>query len=78
MQMGNLLSTRTRRLSLFQHFPFKPSSEAANFYIIPAFICSLAFLFFFSYVPFFQKTFLTRVSGLYRISLVAEETGRAG
>jgi hypothetical protein len=62
MQWGNLLATRTRRLSIFQHNPFSPSSPAKNWWIPPAMFASLAFLFFFSYVPFFQNTFLTRVS----------------
>ncbi|WWC91684.1 uncharacterized protein L201_006630 [Kwoniella dendrophila CBS 6074] len=61
MQFGNLLSTRTRRLSIFQHNPFKWSDESKrNYWIIPSMIASLVFLFFFSYVPFFQHTFLTR------------------
>ncbi|KAF8603003.1 sodium-potassium ATPase [Ceratobasidium sp. AG-I] len=54
MQWGNLLATRSRKLSIFQH---KPSG---NWYIFPAMICALAIAFFFSYVPFFQHTFLTR------------------
>lgn len=60
--MGNLLATRTRRLSLFQTNPFGRHSASRNLWILPAMVMSLAFLFFFSYVPFFQKTFLTRVS----------------
>jgi len=62
MQWGNLLATRTRRLSIFQHNPFSSTSGARNWWIPPAMLASLAFLFFFSYVPFFQNTFLTRVS----------------
>ncbi|KAG8712443.1 hypothetical protein FRC11_000131 [Ceratobasidium sp. 423] len=54
MQWGNLLATRSRKLSIFQH---KPSG---NWYIFPAMICALVIGIFFSYVPFFQKTFLTR------------------
>ncbi|KAF8754621.1 cation transport ATPase (P-type) family [Rhizoctonia solani] len=53
MQWGNLLATRSRKLSIFQH---KPSG---NWYIFPAMICALVIGIFFSYVPFFQKTFLT-------------------
>jgi len=64
MQWGNLLATRTRRLSIFQHNPFTSISGARNWWIPPAMLASLAFLFFFSYVPFFQNTFLTRVSRL--------------
>ncbi|RSH91845.1 hypothetical protein EHS25_009215 [Saitozyma podzolica] len=60
MQWGNLLSTRTRRLSIFQANPFGPNSPNRNLWIPPAMLASLAFLFFFSYVPFFQNTFLTR------------------
>nr|XP_031860422.1 uncharacterized protein CI109_004032 [Kwoniella shandongensis]KAA5527494.1 hypothetical protein CI109_004032 [Kwoniella shandongensis] len=61
MQFGNLLSTRTRRLSIFQSNPFSlKDKETGNWRILPAMLASLAFLFFFSYVPFFQKTFLTR------------------
>lgn len=58
MQFGNLLATRTRRLSLFQHNPFW--GPARNWYIAPAVVASLGFLFFFSYPPFFQSTLLTR------------------
>ncbi|WVW86130.1 hypothetical protein I302_108171 [Kwoniella bestiolae CBS 10118] len=61
MQFGNLLATRTRRLSIVQSNPFKWSDETQrNYWIIPSMLVSLAFLFFFSYVPFFQNTFLTR------------------
>jgi sodium/potassium-transporting ATPase subunit alpha len=62
MQFGNLLATRTRRLSIFQSNPFNPHGPSRNFWIPPAMLASLGFLFFFSYIPFFQKTFLTRVS----------------
>jgi sodium/potassium-transporting ATPase subunit alpha len=55
----NLLATRTRRLSLYQH-PFIGNARTSNKYILPAMILGLAFCFFFSYVPFFQNTFLTR------------------
>ncbi|OCF61244.1 hypothetical protein L486_00890 [Kwoniella mangroviensis CBS 10435] len=61
MQFGNLLATRTRRLSILQSNPFKWSDESQrNYWIIPSMIVSICFLFFFSYVPFFQNTFLTR------------------
>ncbi|WRT70258.1 uncharacterized protein IL334_007253 [Kwoniella shivajii] len=61
MQTGNLLATRTRRLSILQAKPFKWSDEnRRNYWTIPAVIVALSFLFFFSYVPFFQHTFLTR------------------
>lgn len=58
IQFGNLLATRTRRLSLFQHVPFWGSS--ANAYILPAVAASLGFTFFLSYPPFFQDALLTR------------------
>ncbi|KAF8512193.1 sodium-potassium ATPase [Gautieria morchelliformis] len=54
MQWGNLLSTRCRKLSIFQHTPAK------NWYLVPAMICALVVAIFFSYVPFFQNAFLTR------------------
>jgi sodium/potassium-transporting ATPase subunit alpha len=57
MQFGNLLATRTRCLSFFQHPPW---GATANWYIPPAVAASLAFLFFFSYPPFFQSALLTR------------------
>ncbi|KAK8853203.1 hypothetical protein IAR55_003905 [Kwoniella newhampshirensis] len=62
MQFGNLLSTRTRRLSIFQSNPFTflLHRGTGNWRLLPAMLASLAFLFFFSYVPFFQHTFLTR------------------
>ncbi|KAL1412745.1 hypothetical protein Q8F55_000492 [Vanrija albida] len=58
MQWFNLLASRTRRLSLFQHNPlFGPSK---NLWIPPAMLVAAGFLFFFSYIDFFQNTFLTR------------------
>lgn len=79
MQWGNLLSTRTRRLSIFQANPFGPNSPNRNLWIPPAMLASLAFLFFFSYVPFFQNTFLTRVStktrGHHSTSLLTRHQG---
>jgi len=54
MQWGNLLSTRGRKLSIFQHTP------AANWYIFAGMACALVLAVFFSYVPFFQNIFLTR------------------
>ena len=62
MQCGNLLATRTRHLSIFVSNPFDIHSPTRNLWILPAMLASLAFLFFFSYVPFFQNTFLTRVN----------------
>jgi sodium/potassium-transporting ATPase subunit alpha len=68
MQWGNLLATRTRRLSLFQTNPFGPNSPNRNPWIPPAILATVGFLFFFSYVPFFQNIFLTRVSLLSHIA----------
>lgn len=58
MQFGNLLATRTRRLSLFQHNPFW--GKARNWWILPAICVSLVFAFFLSYPSFFQSALLTR------------------
>jgi magnesium-transporting ATPase (P-type) len=80
MQWGNLLATRTRRLSIFQTNPFGPNSANRNLWIPPAMMASIAFLFFFSYVPFFQNTFLTRVCAA-RVALapkVGSLTGTGG
>ncbi|OCH96530.1 sodium-potassium ATPase [Obba rivulosa] len=54
MQLGNLLSTRGRKLSIFQHTP------ASNWYVIPAAGISLCLGFFFCYVPWFQHVFQMR------------------
>ncbi|KAF8503943.1 sodium-potassium ATPase [Hysterangium stoloniferum] len=54
MQWGNLLATRTRKLSIFQHPPTR------NKYLVPAMICAVVLGIFFSYVPWFQKIFTTR------------------
>ncbi|KAJ6506305.1 hypothetical protein C8R47DRAFT_1241566 [Mycena vitilis] len=59
MQWFNLLSTRTRRLSLFQQNPVG-ASATRNVYIFPAMLMALVLACFFSYVPWFQKIFLTR------------------
>ncbi|GAA5977314.1 hypothetical protein JCM10908_004936 [Rhodotorula pacifica] len=59
MQWFNLLATRTRRLSIFQQDPiFNPRTR--NLRLFPAMLIALCLAVFFSYVPFFQKTFLTR------------------
>ncbi|KAJ9120086.1 hypothetical protein QFC22_002984 [Naganishia vaughanmartiniae] len=47
VQTNNLLATRTRRLSIFQH-PFFGKASSANKWILPAMIVSLAWAFFFS------------------------------
>ncbi|KAJ6599519.1 hypothetical protein B0H10DRAFT_2084333 [Mycena sp. CBHHK59/15] len=59
MQWFNLMSTRTRRLSLFQQNPVG-SSMTRNVYIFPAMLMALALACFFSYIPWFQSIFLTR------------------
>ncbi|KZS89101.1 sodium-potassium ATPase [Sistotremastrum niveocremeum HHB9708] len=53
-QWGNLMSTRCRRLSIFQHTPAK------NWYLFPAMACGLCIAVFVSYAPFFQKILQTR------------------
>jgi sodium/potassium-transporting ATPase subunit alpha len=47
-------------------------------WILPAMLASLAFLFFFSYVPFFQNTFLTRVSSAYKLLTEAYDADSKG
>ncbi|KAH9955497.1 sodium-potassium ATPase [Russula dissimulans] len=55
MQWGNLLSTRTRRSSIFQ----QPPTWSVNRATIPAGICALVVAVFFSYVPVFHNVFQT-------------------
>ncbi|KAF9072827.1 hypothetical protein BDP27DRAFT_1290170 [Rhodocollybia butyracea] len=59
MQWFNLLSTRTRRLSIFQQNPIK-GRKTRNNHLFLAIIAGLALAFFFSYVPVFQNILLTR------------------
>ncbi|CAK5279696.1 unnamed protein product [Mycena citricolor] len=59
MQWFNLLSTRTRRLSIFQQNPLG-ARETRNVLLFPAMACALVLAIFFSYVPWFQRVFLTR------------------
>lgn len=59
MQWFNLLSTRTRRLSLFQQNPVG-SAKTRNLFIFPAMLMALGLACFFSYIPWFQKVFGTR------------------
>jgi len=59
MQWFNLLSTRTRRRSLFQQNPIG-GPETRNIYIFPAMLMALGLGCFFSYIPWFQKIFQTR------------------
>ncbi|BGO93751.1 hypothetical protein NBRC10512v2_006066 [Rhodotorula toruloides] len=58
-QWFNLLSTRTRRRSLFQQDPlFHPHTR--NLRLFPAMLLALVLGIFFSYPKFFQDVFLTR------------------
>ncbi|KAJ7062790.1 hypothetical protein C8F01DRAFT_1230384 [Mycena amicta] len=59
MQWFNLLSTRTRRLSLFQQNPIG-SPVTRNLLLFPAMLAALLLACFFSYVPWFERVFLTR------------------
>lgn len=65
-QWGTLLSTRTRRLSIINHFP---GSQGAgkNFFIFPAMFISPILAFIISFVPFFQKNLGTRPIGFESI-----------
>jgi len=54
MQWGNLLATRSRKLSILQHTPAK------NLYIFPAAIVTLGIALFFCYIPWSQKVFQMR------------------
>lgn len=58
MQWFNLLSTRTRRLSIFQQNPLGNQSTR-NYYIFPAALIALILAVFFSYIPLFQNIFGT-------------------
>ncbi|EGG04215.1 uncharacterized protein MELLADRAFT_22597, partial [Melampsora larici-populina 98AG31] len=61
-QWGTLLSTRTRRLSIINHFP---GSQGAgkNLFIFPAMFISPILAFIISFIPFFQETLGTRRIG---------------
>ncbi|KAK0528291.1 hypothetical protein OC834_004105 [Tilletia horrida] len=59
MQWFNLLSIRTRRLSIFQKPPIG-RRETSNLMLFPAMLCSLLIGIFISYVPAIQHVFLTR------------------
>lgn len=58
MQCGQLLSTRTQRLSFFQHLPFLKKSR--NIYLLFGMISSATLAIFFLYLPLFQNLFYTR------------------
>jgi sodium/potassium-transporting ATPase subunit alpha len=53
MQLGNLLATRTRKLSIFQQSPLKNPS------MFPAMLASICAAVIMVYVPFFQSVFDT-------------------
>lgn len=57
-QYFNLHTLRTRRLSLFQQWPYW--GKGKNLYIIPAILLSFFFALLFSYIPGVQRVFLTR------------------
>ncbi|RDL31813.1 Uncharacterized protein BP5553_09215 [Venustampulla echinocandica] len=58
MQWFNLLAVRTRRLSIFQHPPlFK--KETRNWLLFPAMGFALVMVFFWLYVPVFQRVLAT-------------------
>jgi len=57
-QFGNLMATRTRHLSLFQHQPFYGPTR--NPYLFVAMLCSLGCALLVVYLPFFHNLFSTR------------------
>lgn len=54
MQFFNLMATRTRYLSIFQHPPFF-NKDTSNYLQIAAIAFAIAVVFFFNYIPWFQK-----------------------
>ncbi|SGY20643.1 BQ5605_C016g08112 [Microbotryum silenes-dioicae] len=63
MQWFNLLSTRTRRLSLVSQNPLG-SPRTRNYRLFPAMVAALLFAIAFSYIPWFQKVFGTTTVGI--------------
>ena len=63
MQFGNLLSTRTRRRSIFQSNPF--SGPTKNLYLFGAMFISLMTALIILHVPFFNDVFFTRYNDFY-------------
>ncbi|KAL0576968.1 hypothetical protein V5O48_005010 [Marasmius crinis-equi] len=59
IQWGNLLATRTRRLSIFQQNPLW-GEKTRNLWLVPAMLMALGLACLFSYIPWFQEVFLTR------------------
>lgn len=58
MQFFNLLSTRTRYLSIFQHKPIL-DKKTSNYALLVAMAFALGVTFFFNYIPWFQKVLNT-------------------
>ncbi|KAL0485858.1 sodium/potassium-transporting ATPase subunit alpha [Acrasis kona] len=58
VQFGNLLSTRTRRLSFFQHLPFRRNSR--NLFLFVAMLVSIVLALLLVHIPFFNNVFNTR------------------
>src|SRR6266498_3943457 len=58
MQFGNLLSIRTRRISIFQSNPL--SGPTKNLYLFGAMLISLLTMLIILHVPFFNYVFNTR------------------
>ncbi|KAF9263793.1 calcium ATPase [Marasmius fiardii PR-910] len=58
IQWGNLIATRTRRLSLFHQNPLW--GRGRNVWLVPAMAIALGLACLFSYLPWFQRVFLTR------------------
>lgn len=57
-QWFNLLSVRTRRLSIFQHSPVL-NKLTQNYYLFPAILFSLVMAFFWLYIPPLQTVLAT-------------------
>lgn len=65
---GNLMATRTRRLSIFQQPPIL-NKATQNYYLFPAMAIALIVALFFSYIPWFQNIMQTRGVGAESIFL---------
>ncbi|SCV72109.1 BQ2448_4803 [Microbotryum intermedium] len=63
IQWFNLLSTRTRRLSIFSHPPWG-SERTRNYRLFPAMVAALLLAVFFSTVPLFQRVLKTATPGI--------------
>ena len=58
VQFGNLMATRTRVLSFFQHDPF--SAKSRNLWLFGGIAGSLALVLILVQIPIFQEVFLVR------------------